>query len=166
MMGRNISKQMPLFFYIPLESPRRQASTRKGLKKKKHTHARTCTRSNDTSKRNLFHCLSFRRPILILLFFSLRLLLLPSSAHLFYLPTMMLLIGIWISLTKNPMNPIIQNPTPVAIAIRTNSLRSGFVHFLINMILFFPKSVNGSTTISVIVDISYLSLSLSFSFCI
>lgn len=35
--------------------------------------------------------------------------------------TMMLLIGIWMSLTKNPMNPITANPMAVAIAIRWNS---------------------------------------------
>ena len=33
----------------------------------------------------------------------------------------MLLMGIWISLTKNPMNPIIANPTAVAITVRVNS---------------------------------------------
>ena len=35
--------------------------------------------------------------------------------------TMMLLIGMWISLTKNPMNPIIANPIAVAMAIFWNS---------------------------------------------
>ena len=40
----------------------------------------------------------------------------------YYLPTIMLLIGIWISFTKNPMNPMIQNPIPVAIAILRNSV--------------------------------------------
>jgi len=33
----------------------------------------------------------------------------------------MLLIGIWISLTKNPMNPIIAKPIAVAMAIFWNS---------------------------------------------
>lgn len=45
-----------------------------------------------------------------------------------YEPTMMLLIGIWMSLTKKPMKPIIQKPMAVAIAIFWNSRRSGFVH--------------------------------------
>lgn len=36
--------------------------------------------------------------------------------------TMMLLIGIWISLTKNPMKPIMQKPIAVAIAIFWNSV--------------------------------------------
>ena len=36
-------------------------------------------------------------------------------------PKMMLLIGICISLTKNPMNPIRQKPTSVARAIFANS---------------------------------------------
>lgn len=44
-----------------------------------------------------------------------------------YEPTMMLLIGIWMSLTKNPMKPMIQKPMAVAIAIFWNSRRSGFV---------------------------------------
>ncbi len=39
----------------------------------------------------------------------------------FYEPTMMLLIGIWISLTKKPIKPIIAKPMAVAIAIFWNS---------------------------------------------
>lgn len=39
----------------------------------------------------------------------------------------MLLIGIWMSLTKNPMKPMMQKPMAVAIAIFWNSRRSGFV---------------------------------------
>jgi hypothetical protein len=35
--------------------------------------------------------------------------------------TMMLLMGIWISFTKKPMNPIIANPIAVATAILWNS---------------------------------------------
>jgi hypothetical protein len=46
---------------------------------------------------------------------------------------MMLLIGMWINLTKNPMNPMMQNPIAVAMAIFWNSLRSGFVQRLINL---------------------------------
>ena len=34
---------------------------------------------------------------------------------------MMLLMGMWISLTKNPMNPMIPKPIAVAIAILLNS---------------------------------------------
>lgn len=45
-----------------------------------------------------------------------------------YDPTMILLIGMWISLTKKPIKPIIQKPMAVAIAIFWNSRRSGFVH--------------------------------------
>jgi hypothetical protein len=37
--------------------------------------------------------------------------------------TMMLLMGMWISFTKNPMNPIIANPIAVATAILWNSER-------------------------------------------
>jgi hypothetical protein len=40
-----------------------------------------------------------------------------------YIPTIILLIGIWISFTKNPTNPIIKNPNPVALAILANSKR-------------------------------------------
>lgn len=46
---------------------------------------------------------------------------------------MILLIGICISLTKNPMNPIIQNPIAVATAIFLNSFLSGFVHLFTNL---------------------------------
>lgn len=45
-----------------------------------------------------------------------------------YDPTMILLIGIWMSFTKKPIKPIIQKPMAVAIAIFWNSRRSGFVH--------------------------------------
>lgn len=38
-----------------------------------------------------------------------------------YDPTMILLIGIWMSLTKKPMNPMMQKPIAVAIAIFWNS---------------------------------------------
>lgn len=37
--------------------------------------------------------------------------------------------GMCTSLTKNPMNPMIEKPTPTALAIVVNSLRSGLVHF-------------------------------------
>lgn len=42
----------------------------------------------------------------------------------------MLLIGMWINFTKNPMNPIIAKPIAVAMAIFSNSRLSGFVHLL------------------------------------
>ena len=38
-----------------------------------------------------------------------------------YDPTMMLLMGMWINLTKNPMNPMIAKPMAVATAIFWNS---------------------------------------------
>lgn len=62
----------------------------------------------------------------------------------FYEPTMMLLMGMWMSLTKNPMNPIIQKPIAVARAIFWNSRRSGFVHLLINLIESFVNARAGS----------------------
>lgn len=57
---------------------------------------------------------------------------------------MMLLIGMWISLTKNPMKPMIQKPMAVAMAIFWNSRRSGFVHRLINRIESLAKTRPGS----------------------
>ena len=91
----------------------------------------------------------------------------------------MLLTGIWISFTKNPMNPMIQNPIPVAIAILRNSVYvvcrfivvvdfsfraskyitknlpffPGFSHLLINIWLSFAKSSKGSKTILLRLDI-------------
>jgi hypothetical protein len=41
---------------------------------------------------------------------------------------MMLLMGMWMSLTKKPMNPMMANPMAVAMAIFWNSFLSGFVH--------------------------------------
>lgn len=38
--------------------------------------------------------------------------------------TMMLLMGMWMSLTKKPMNPMMANPIAVAIAIFWNSVGS------------------------------------------
>lgn len=63
-----------------------------------------------------------------------------------YEPTMMLLIGIWINLTKNPINPIIQKPMAVAMAIFWNSFLSGFVHRLIRRILSFANWRPGSVS--------------------
>ena len=45
------------------------------------------------------------------------------SKHDRYEPTIILLMGMWISLTKNPMNPIMANPIAVAIAIFWNSIK-------------------------------------------
>ncbi len=45
----------------------------------------------------------------------------PMSVVFFYEPTMMLLIGIWMSLTKKPIKPIMAKPIAVAIAIFWNS---------------------------------------------
>lgn len=58
----------------------------------------------------------------------------------------MLLIGIWISLTKNPMKPIMQKPMAVAIAIFWNSFLSGFVHRLTRRILSFVNWRPGSVS--------------------
>lgn len=46
--------------------------------------------------------------------------------------TIMLLIGIWISLTKNPMKPIIQKPIAVAIAIFWNSVIYKYIYIYYN----------------------------------
>uniref|UniRef100_H2Y3L2 Uncharacterized protein n=1 Tax=Ciona intestinalis TaxID=7719 RepID=H2Y3L2_CIOIN len=57
----------------------------------------------------------------------------------------MLLIGIWISLTKKPINPIIANPIAVATAIFWNSFLSGFVHLFTSRIESFANCFPGST---------------------
>ena len=41
----------------------------------------------------------------------------------YYAPTMMLLMGMWMSFTKNPMNPMMAKPIAVAVAIFWNSER-------------------------------------------
>jgi len=51
----------------------------------------------------------------------------------YYAPTMMLLMGMWINFTKNPMKPINAKPIAVAIAIFWNSFLSGLVHLLTNL---------------------------------
>lgn len=56
----------------------------------------------------------------------------------------MLFMGMWISLTKNPMNPMIAKPTAVAMAIFSYSLQSGFVHLLTNLIESFANCFAGS----------------------
>ena len=56
----------------------------------------------------------------------------------------MLLIGMCTSLTKKPTKPMIRNPIIVADAIRANSLRSGFVHFLTRWIESCVCDVSGS----------------------
>lgn len=62
---------------------------------------------------------------------------------------MMLLIGMWISLTKNPMNPIIQKPIAVAIAIFWNSENN----------VYYNKSNQHNT-----IDILLVQLSLQLAF--
>lgn len=57
----------------------------------------------------------------------------------------MLLIGIWISFTKKPMNPMIANPIAVAMAIFWNSFLSGLVHLLTSRIESFTNCRLGST---------------------
>ena len=54
--------------------------------------------------------------------------------------TIMLLMGMWISLTKNPMNPIMANPMAVAIAIFWNSkgLDKSLVPIFLRLIQFKP----------------------------
>ena len=50
-----------------------------------------------------------------------------------YEPTMMLLIGMWMSLTKNPMKPMMAKPMAVAMAIFENSFLSGLVHLFTSL---------------------------------
>lgn len=58
---------------------------------------------------------------------------------------MMLLMGMCISLTKNPINPMMAKPMAVAMAIFWNSLRSGFVQRLMSLMESFDSCLNGST---------------------
>nr|GMD04956.1 hypothetical protein Iba_chr06bCG2020 [Ipomoea batatas] len=61
-------------------------------------------------------------------------------------PTIMLLMGMKISLTKNPTNPITTNPIAVRTATFENSTRSGLWHLLTRRTLSFAKSLRGSNT--------------------
>lgn len=63
-------------------------------------------------------------------------------------PTMMLLIGMKMSLTKNPMKPITINPKAVLMATLENSRRSGLWHRLTKRMLSLAKSFTGLTTVS------------------
>ena len=56
--------------------------------------------------------------------------------------------GMCISLTKNPMKPIIKKPTPVARAMAMNSFRSGLVHFLTKCMESLANCLRGSTNTS------------------
>lgn len=72
---------------------------------------------------------------------------------------MMLLIGMWISLTKKPIKPIMAKPIAVAKAIFLNSLRSGLVHFLTRRYESLKNCFPGSTNLftwSIIFDENYL----------
>jgi len=62
------------------------------------------------------------------------------------MPTMMLLIGMKISLTKNPMKPMIANPIEVACATFVNSVRSGFVQRFTSLQLSLTNSSVGFLT--------------------
>lgn len=61
-----------------------------------------------------------------------------------YDPTIMLLIGMWMSFTKKPMNPMMQKPIAVAMAIFWNSRRSGFVQRFTRRSESFAKTRPGS----------------------
>lgn len=63
-------------------------------------------------------------------------------------PTIMLLMGIKMSLTKNPTNPITTKPIAVRKATLVNSLRSGLWQRLTRRTLSLAKSLNGSKTLS------------------
>lgn len=58
---------------------------------------------------------------------------------------MMLLMGMCMSLTKNPMKPMIANPIAVAMAIFWNSFLSGLVHLFTSRIESFTNCRLGST---------------------
>jgi len=69
----------------------------------------------------------------------------PCRIPAIYDPTMILLMGMCISLTKKPIKPIIAKPIAVAMAIFWNSLRSGFVHRLTSRIESLANCFAGST---------------------
>lgn len=84
-------------------------------------------------------------------------------------PTMMLLMGMKMSLTKKPMKPMTINPMAVLIATFENSRRSGLWHFLTSRMLSFVNSLTGRTTVSTASILFFPSLlpilyTLSFSF--
>ena len=73
-------------------------------------------------------------------------------------PTMMLLIGMWMSFTKKPMNPIRANPIAVAMAIFWNSFLSGLVHLLTNLTESLLNCLTGSrwaTIWSMMIDLLF-----------
>uniref|UniRef100_A0A7C9AFE4 Uncharacterized protein n=1 Tax=Opuntia streptacantha TaxID=393608 RepID=A0A7C9AFE4_OPUST len=59
---------------------------------------------------------------------------------------MILLMGMKISLTKNPTNPMTTNPIAVRTATLVNSLRSGLWHRLTKRTLSLENPLSGSTT--------------------
>nr|AFK41396.1 unknown [Lotus japonicus] len=77
---------------------------------------------------------------------------------------MMLLIGMKMSFTKNPTNPITTKPIAVRTATLENSLRSGLWQRLTSLTLSLANSLRGSNTESMasILSLSLLSLSSAF----
>merc|ERR1712014_192510 len=75
------------------------------------------------------------------------------SYFFFYAPTMMLLIGMWMSLTKKPMKPMIAKPIAVATAILLNSCLSGLVQRLRRRIESLVKARAGSRTSLIVSNI-------------
>eukprot|EP00287_Rhodomonas_sp_CCMP768_P020275 CAMPEP_0202828398 /NCGR_PEP_ID=MMETSP1389-20130828/14907_1 /ASSEMBLY_ACC=CAM_ASM_000865 /TAXON_ID=302021 /ORGANISM="Rhodomonas sp., Strain CCMP768" /LENGTH=116 /DNA_ID=CAMNT_0049501885 /DNA_START=203 /DNA_END=549 /DNA_ORIENTATION=+ len=63
------------------------------------------------------------------------------------LPTMMLFSGINMSLTKNPMKPMIRNPVAVASVIFLNSFLSGFAHLRTSICESLKNLIDGAITI-------------------
>lgn len=58
-------------------------------------------------------------------------------------PIIILVIGICISLTKNPIVPIMKNPTAMAMQVRLNSWRFGLVQRFINRMESLKKPEEG-----------------------
>ena len=54
----------------------------------------------------------------------------------------------WTNLTKNPINPMMEKPTPTAFAMEVNSLRSGLVHFFTKCMESFANCRRGSMATS------------------
>merc|ERR1719285_289589 len=64
-----------------------------------------------------------------------------------YAPTIILLMGMWMSLTKKPMKPMMPKPMAVAMAILENSFLSGLVHLLTSLIESLANCFRGSTAV-------------------
>ena len=76
-----------------------------------------------------------------------------TKLHTKYTYTMMLLMGMWMSFTKKPMNPMIANPMAVAIAIFWNSVEEVKSVIIKQQIKAFPE-INYIHTSKVLITVN------------